>query len=96
MGDRSRGRFATSADFPRHVVARTERYTNASQFWDLSIVQGPFSVTPCETLALRTIRNFCVAVYIILCSGRERVTPNRQISGGDLQLAVLHNALDLG
>jgi hypothetical protein len=28
---------------------------------DSSIVQGPFSVAPCQTLANITIRNFCIA-----------------------------------
>jgi hypothetical protein len=35
------------------TVARTEGYTYAAKVWDLSIVQGPFSVAPCRTLALR-------------------------------------------
>jgi hypothetical protein len=35
------------------TVARTEGYTYAANVWDLSIVQGPFSVAPCQTLALR-------------------------------------------
>jgi hypothetical protein len=30
--------------------ARTHMYTHAAKFWDLSIVQGSFSVTPCQTL----------------------------------------------
>jgi hypothetical protein len=28
-------------------------YTHASKVWDLSIVQGPFSVAPCQTLLVR-------------------------------------------
>jgi hypothetical protein len=35
------------------IVARTEGYTHAAKVWDLSIVQGPFSVAPCQTLTLR-------------------------------------------
>jgi hypothetical protein len=36
------------------IVARTHmQYTYAAKVWDLSIVQGPFSVAPCQTLALR-------------------------------------------
>jgi hypothetical protein len=31
--------------------------------WDVSIVQGPFSVAPCQTLA-STVRNFCTAVRL--------------------------------
>jgi hypothetical protein len=29
-------------------VARTHMYTYAAKVWDLSIVQGPFSVAPCQ------------------------------------------------
>jgi hypothetical protein len=35
------------------TVARTEGYTTDAEVWDLSIVQGPFSVASCQTLALR-------------------------------------------
>jgi hypothetical protein len=35
------------------IVARTEGYTYAAKVWDLSIVQGPFSVAPCRTLTTR-------------------------------------------
>jgi hypothetical protein len=35
------------------IVARTEDYTYAAKVWDLSIVQAPFSVAPCRTVALR-------------------------------------------
>jgi hypothetical protein len=38
---------------PGRIVARTEGYTYAASVWDLSIVQGPFSVAPRQTLALR-------------------------------------------
>jgi hypothetical protein len=31
------------------IVARTRMYTYAASVWDLSIVQGPFSVAPCQT-----------------------------------------------
>jgi WD40 repeat protein len=37
-------------------------YTYAAKFWDLSIVQGPFSVAPCLTLTLR------FATFPSLCS----------------------------
>jgi hypothetical protein len=30
------------------IVARTHMYTCAANVWELSIVQGPFSVAPCE------------------------------------------------
>jgi hypothetical protein len=32
------------------IVVRTHMYTYDAKVWDLSIVQGPFSVTPCQTL----------------------------------------------
>jgi hypothetical protein len=32
------------------MVPRTEGYTHAAKVWDLSIVQGPFSVAPRQTL----------------------------------------------
>jgi hypothetical protein len=35
------------------IIARTEGYTYAANVWDVSIVQGPFSVAPCQTFALR-------------------------------------------
>ena len=35
------------------TVARNEGYTYAAKVWDLSIVQGPFSVAPCQTLIVR-------------------------------------------
>jgi hypothetical protein len=31
------------------IVARTGGYTYDVGVWDLSIVQGPFSVAPCQT-----------------------------------------------
>jgi hypothetical protein len=43
------------------ACCRTEGYTHDANVWDLSIVQGPFSVAPCQTLRV-TIRNFCIAV----------------------------------
>jgi hypothetical protein len=53
VGDRSRGRFATPAEFPRQGRSPYEDYTYTARVWDLSIVQGPFSVAPCQTLELR-------------------------------------------
>jgi hypothetical protein len=35
------------------IVARTHMYTLAANVWDLSLVQGPFSVAPCQTLIVR-------------------------------------------
>jgi hypothetical protein len=49
--DRPRGRYATPADFPRTIVARTRMYTYAVGVWDSSI-QG-FFVAPCQTLKSR-------------------------------------------
>jgi hypothetical protein len=40
-------------------------YTYAANVWDFPIVQGPFSIAPCQTL-LVTIRNFCVAALGML------------------------------
>jgi hypothetical protein len=56
VGGRSRGRYATPAGFLLHDD--TGGYTYDVGVWDLSIVQGPFSVAPCQTLASVTIRNF--------------------------------------
>jgi hypothetical protein len=35
------------------IVARTNMHTYTAKVWDLSLVQGPFSVAPCQTLTLR-------------------------------------------
>ena len=35
------------------IVARTHMHTYAAKVWALSIVQGPFSVAPCQTLTSR-------------------------------------------
>ena len=43
------------------IVARTDGYTYAAKVWDLSLVQGPVSVAPCQTLNI-TIGNFSIAV----------------------------------
>jgi hypothetical protein len=58
VGGRSRGRFATPADFPQHDCSPYRRKTYAANVWDLSIVQGPFSVAPCQTLANVRFANF--------------------------------------
>jgi hypothetical protein len=34
------------------TVARTHMYTHAAKVWDFPLVQGPFSVAPCQTFAL--------------------------------------------
>ena len=61
MGGRSR-RPPISLDT---MVARTEGSTCSTQVWDLSIVQGPFSVAPCQTLDLRfvTFASLCAASH---------------------------------
>jgi hypothetical protein len=46
--------FRDAHRFPLYtIVARSHVYTHAAKFWDLCIVQGPFSTAPCQTLALR-------------------------------------------
>ena len=55
VGDRSRGHFATPTIPLTRIVAHTEGYTHAAKVWDLSIVQGPFSVAPCQTLIVRFV-----------------------------------------
>jgi hypothetical protein len=45
------------------MVARTHMYTYDATVWDLSIVQGPFSVAP--FLPSVTIRNVCIAVLMM-------------------------------
>jgi hypothetical protein len=41
-------------------VACTKGYTHAAQVWDMSIVQGPFSVARAKPM--RNDSNFCIAV----------------------------------
>jgi hypothetical protein len=48
---------------PSHTtVARAEGCTCGAKVWALSIVQGPFSVAPCQNLSV-TIRNLFSAVW---------------------------------
>jgi hypothetical protein len=47
---RSRGLYATPPIFLYTLVARTKGYTCDVGVWVLSIVQGPFSVAPRQTL----------------------------------------------
>jgi hypothetical protein len=51
VGDSSRGRFATPADFPLHD--RTHMYTYAAKVWNLPLVQGPFSAPNAKPFVLR-------------------------------------------
>jgi hypothetical protein len=54
------------------IVARTHMNTYAAEVWDSSIVQGPFSVAPRQTLALqancRTHRPQKLKCLISLCT----------------------------
>jgi hypothetical protein len=51
-------------------VPRTGGYAYAVGVWEMSIVQGPFSVAPCHTLALR-FANFCIAVGAAAAGRRD-------------------------
>jgi hypothetical protein len=44
------------------IVARTEGNAYAAKVWDLSIVQGPFSVAPCQIRSMLRFATFFVAV----------------------------------
>jgi hypothetical protein len=57
------------------IVARTEGYTCTAEVWDLSIVQGAFSVAPCQTLALR------IATFASLHAGASERTGDGQHRG---------------
>jgi hypothetical protein len=57
------------------VVARTKSYTYAANVWELSIVQGPFSVAPCRMLIV-PIRNS----HTHRCLSRAGVAPNLHVS----------------
>jgi hypothetical protein len=62
VGDELTRLFRDARRFPSNtIVARTEGYTYDAKVWDLSLVQGPFSVAPCQTLIV-TIRNLFTAV----------------------------------
>jgi hypothetical protein len=70
----SRGRFATPADFPlQDCSPRYSPYRGlhvAAKVWPLSLVQGPFSVAPCQTLIVRFTT--CASLYVILSSQRSQ------------------------
>ena len=57
------------------MVPRTGNYTYDVGFWDLSIVQGPFSVAPCRTLALRfaTLLHRCRYLHALHCERELRL-----------------------
>jgi hypothetical protein len=56
VGDRSRGRMRRPPISLHTIVARTGGYAYDVGGWDLSIVQGPFSVAPCQTLETLALR----------------------------------------
>jgi hypothetical protein len=60
--------------FLHTIEARTRLYTYAAKVWDLSIVQGPFSVAPCQTLTLR-FANCCVTVLTLYDAARSPLPP---------------------
>jgi hypothetical protein len=66
------------------IVAHTEGYTYDAKVWDLSIVQGPFSVAPCQARPspIVTIHNFCIAVSPLTHSRRKLVSPLSLSLGG--------------
>jgi hypothetical protein len=51
------------------MVPRTGGYTYAAKVWDSSIVQGSFSVAPCQTLALRFAA--FSSLYVVLTGRAE-------------------------
>jgi hypothetical protein len=54
VGDRSHGAVSRRPPISLYtMVVRTGSYTYDASVWDVSIVQGPFSVAPCQTLTLR-------------------------------------------
>jgi hypothetical protein len=54
VGDRSHGAVTRRPPISLDtMVVRTGSYTYDASVWDVSIVQGPFSVAPCQTITLR-------------------------------------------
>jgi hypothetical protein len=78
------------------IVARTHMYTYAANVWDLSIVHGPFSVAPCQTL----VRPFA-SLYRVSHGGRHwwrqawarwhTLVPHRTAAGWMRRLAIVHS-----
>jgi hypothetical protein len=68
------------------IVARTHTYTYAANVWDSSLVQGPFSVAPSQTLV--PIRNFCIAARHIMraAATHEQLAPHAGVPGEVLAL----------
>jgi hypothetical protein len=65
VGDRSRGRFATPADFPLQYGTPYRGYAHGVGVWDLSIIQGPFTVGGCCKIA--AVRALLVVLYPGTC-----------------------------
>jgi hypothetical protein len=64
------------------IVARTHMYTYAAKVWDVSIVQGPFSVAPCQTLTLR---------FATFASLYGDFTDLRRVADPDAHFRCAHN-----
>jgi hypothetical protein len=79
VGGRSRGRYATPAEFTLHDG--TGGYTYDDGVWDLSIVQGPFSVAPCQTLKSR-FATFSSRHRIALSRRGQGLSRARGVRGG--------------
>ena len=65
--------FRDARRFPLHtIVARSHMYTYAVNSWDWSLVQGPCSVAPCQTLLRFTMfPRRCTALPGCLTAGRR-------------------------
>jgi ABC-type sulfate/molybdate transport systems ATPase subunit len=66
------------------MVQRTEGYPYDVGAWDLSIIQGPFSVAPCQTLASR----FATIAPLLQVGDR-----GSRLSGGQKQRVAIARAL---
>jgi hypothetical protein len=85
VGDRSRA-VSRRPPIPLYtMVPRTGGYTYAVGVWDLSIIQGPFSVAPCQTLTLRfaTCSSRCVrAGFVQTCERTSLAGSTPSVSYG--------------
>jgi hypothetical protein len=77
------------------MVPRTGGYAYDANAWDSSIIQGPFSVAPCQTFRV-TIRTLCIAVWWL--SGDCVRFPPRLIypAGAAAAVGVAHKAAEAG
>jgi hypothetical protein len=100
VGDRSRAGTRRPPIPLDTMVARTHIYTYAAKVWDLSIVQGPFSVAPCPKplrydshAAVRPALDGRSACEASACSaGRAHLEP-RQRGRGVVLLEGSHRAV---